>query len=132
MSDATGRIKQSDDHKEMNTWVFMKKKIPGALREQVWILYCGDTHFKHKCLVTWCENIMTPFNFEVGHNIPESKGGRTDINNLRPICAKCNRSMADDYTIDEFSALSERRHVSKLWECFKYHEPHAGPPCFAS
>ena len=101
----------------------MKKTIPGALREQVWLLYCGDRLFKHKGLVTWCENIMTPFSFEVGHNIPESKGGPTDINNLRPICSKCNRSMGDDYTIDEFSALSERRHVAKLWECFKYHEP---------
>lgn len=107
----------------MSTRVFMKKKIPGALREQVWLLYCGDIHFKHKCLVTWCENTITPFTFEIGHNIPESKGGRTDINNLRPICAKCNRSMGDDYTIDEFSALSERRHISKLWECFKHVPP---------
>ena len=64
--------------------------------------------------------MITPFNFEVGHNIPESKGGATDINNLRPICSKCNRSMGDDYTIDEFSALSKRS--SKLWECFKHQE----------
>ena len=106
----------------------MKKTIPGALREQVWLLYCGDRHFKHKCLVTWCENIMTPFSFEVGHNIPESKGGPTDINNLRPICSKCNRSMGDDYTIDEFSALSERRHIGKLWECFRHVPPPAHGP----
>lgn len=96
----------------------MKQTIPGALREQVWLLYCGDKHFKHKCLVTWCENIMTPFMFEVGHNIPESKGGTLDIDNLRPICSKCNRSMGDHYTIDEFSLLSKR--TSHLWECFKY------------
>ena len=99
----------------------MKAKIPKALREQVWLLWCGDKNFKHKCLVTWCENIMTPFQFEVGHNIPESKGGPTDLNNLRPICAYCNRSMADDYTIDEFSKLSPRS--SKLWDCFKYSGP---------
>lgn len=101
----------------------MKKTIPGALREQVWLLYCGDRLFKHKCLVEWCENVMTPFNFEVGHNIPESKGGATDLNNLRPICSKCNKSMGDNYTIDEFSSLSERRHVSKMWECFRYTKP---------
>lgn len=99
----------------------MKEKIPRALREQVWLLWCGDKHFKHKCIVTWCENIMTPFNFEVGHNIPESKGGTINLNNLRPICSKCNRSMADDYTIDEFSRLSTRS--SKLWDCFKYSGP---------
>jgi 5-methylcytosine-specific restriction endonuclease McrA len=61
---------------------------------------------------------MTPFNFEVGHNIPESKGGATDMSNLRPICPKCNRSMGDEYTIDEFSKLS--RPSPNLWECFRY------------
>jgi len=97
----------------------MKAKIPRALREQVWILWCGDKNFKHKCLVEWCENIITPFNFEVGHNIPESKGGATDINNLRPICSQCNRSMGDEYSIDEFSALSHRKEVKHLFECFR-------------
>ena len=94
-----------------------KKKIPLALREQVWLLYCNDKYFKHKCKVTWCENMMTPFTFEVGHNIPESKGGETSIDNLRPICSKCNKSMGSDYTIDEFSELSKR--TCKLWECFR-------------
>ena len=96
----------------------MKKSIPRALREQVWLLYCGERNFKHKCLVTWCENLITPFSFEVGHNIPESKGGTIDISNLRPICSKCNKSMGDSYTIDEFSKISKR--TSNLWECFKY------------
>ena len=91
----------------------MKKKIPLALREQVWILYCGDKLFKHKCLVNWCENIMTPFNFEAGHNVPESKEGPTDLDNLRPICSKCNKSMGDTYTIDEFSELSKRSSLAQ-------------------
>lgn len=103
----------------------MKAKIPGALREQVWLLWCGERFFKHKCLVTWCENMMTPFSFEVGHNIPESKGGTLNIDNLRPICAKCNRSMGDNYTIDEFSCLSKR--AGCLWECFR-HSGNASSP----
>jgi 5-methylcytosine-specific restriction endonuclease McrA len=98
----------------------MKAKIPLALREQVWLLYMGDRLFKQKCMVTWCENIITPFSFECGHNVPESKGGPTDLNNLRPICSKCNRSMGDEYTIDQFSALSERRQTHHLWECFRF------------
>jgi len=96
----------------------MKKKIPLALREQVWILYCSDKYFKNKCLVKWCENIITPFTFEVGHNVPESKGGSTDLDNLRPICSKCNKSMGSTYTIDEFSELSKK--TTKIWECFKF------------
>jgi 5-methylcytosine-specific restriction endonuclease McrA len=86
----------------------MKAKIPLALREQVWLFYCGE-RFKRKCLVAWCENIMTVFNFESGHNVPESKGGATQLSNLRPICSKCNKSMGDRYTIDEFSKLSRPR-----------------------
>jgi len=105
----------------------MKKKIPKALREQVWRVYCGET-FNKKCNVNWCENIITPFTFETGHNIPESKGGTLDIDNLRPICSNCNKSMGSSYTIDEFSDLSQRS--SKLWECFKFtpSKPHSPPP----
>ena len=99
-----------------------KSKIPAALREQVWILYCGTKYFQHKCHVNWCETMMNPFTFEVGHNIPESKGGQTDIDNLRPICAKCNKSMGNSYTIDEFSNLSKR--TSNLWSCFQYIKNH--------
>ena len=51
----------------------------------------------------WCTRKVTVFSFEVGHNIPESKGGKTTINNLIPICGDCNRSMGDRFTIDEFS-----------------------------
>jgi 5-methylcytosine-specific restriction endonuclease McrA len=98
-----------------------KISIPKALREQVWITWNGKK-FSNKCNVNWCENIISVFDFEVGHNVPESKGGATDINNLRPICSKCNRSMGDEYTIDGFSALSTRREHSHLWECFRLKE----------
>lgn len=81
-----------------------KKRIPKAIREQTWLRYNGE-NYKAKCTVTWCTNIITPFTFEVGHNIPESKGGPTEIGNLRPICPNCNRSMGTS-TIDEFSQLS--------------------------
>ena len=82
-----------------------KAAIPKALREATWLHYNGNT-FESKCYVTWCTTVLTPFSYEVGHNVPESAGGTLDISNLRPICAKCNRSMAASYTIEEFSALS--------------------------
>ena len=62
------------------------KRIPKALREQVWRVYNGNK-FEAKCWVQWCENLVTPFTFEAGHNIPRSKGGTDDIDNLRPICS---------------------------------------------
>ena len=87
-----------------------KQRIPAALREATWIKYNGNA-FQAECHVTWCENVLTPFSFEVGHNVPESKGGALELDNLRPICPRCNRSMGATYTIDEFSALTKRTEV---------------------
>jgi 5-methylcytosine-specific restriction endonuclease McrA len=83
-----------------------KTSIPLALRQQVWKTYVG-TKFESKCLVGWCTNRITAFEYDVGHNIPESKGGTLDISNLRPICHKCNNSMSNTYTIDEWNKLSK-------------------------
>jgi 5-methylcytosine-specific restriction endonuclease McrA len=82
-----------------------KTPIPKGLREQVWRTYNG-TNGVAKCFVTWCTNRVTTFDYEVGHNVPESKGGATDIANLRPICGRCNRSMGNTYTIDQWNAMS--------------------------
>jgi 5-methylcytosine-specific restriction endonuclease McrA len=96
-----------------------KKKIPKALKEQVWLTYNGP-QFACKCHIAWCKNVITPFTFETGHNIPESKGGTLDIANLRPICSKCNKSMGDEYTIDEFSRISKAHTVNRgLFSCFR-------------
>lgn len=84
-----------------------KAAIPKALREQVWIQNIGN-QFEHKCLVDWCQNTMNVFDFHVGHNIPESHGGTTNIKNLKPICARCNLSMGSQYSIEEWSKMSER------------------------
>ena len=82
-----------------------KKKIPVAFREQIWIRDCGRI-FDAKCRVPWCQNRMTVFDFQSGHNVPESKGGPTTPENLMPICARCNTSMGDRYTITQWSALA--------------------------
>lgn len=81
---------------------YRKAKIPKALAEQVWITAMGH-RFEGKCRVSWCRNRITVFDYECGHNVPESKGGKTTLDNLVPICARCNRSMGDRYTIDEWS-----------------------------
>jgi 5-methylcytosine-specific restriction endonuclease McrA len=83
-----------------------KANIPRALREQVWIQNIGK-NFEHKCLVDWCQNLINVFDFHVGHNIPESQGGATNIKNLKPICARCNLSMGNQYSIEEWSKIGE-------------------------
>ena len=83
-----------------------KKKIPVALREQVWIKQMGRA-FEGKCSTTWCQNRITVFDFQSGHNIPESKGGPTNLENLVPLCGRCNLSMGNEYTFDEWCKISE-------------------------
>jgi hypothetical protein len=90
-----------------------KQTIPRALREQVWITYAGRC-FQRKCLIPWCQNTMTVFDFHVGHDTPESAGGATNIQNLRPICARCNLSMGADYTIQQWCAISAPKRT--LWQ----------------
>ena len=81
---------------------YKKKKIPKALREQVWIKYNG-CYFNKKCYVKWCKNKINCFNYDCGHDIPESKGGKTVIENLKPICRNCNLSMGNSLTIKEWN-----------------------------
>ena len=85
--------------------VYKKTKIPKALREEVWRAYVGSL-FETKCTITWCTNSITVFNFEAGHNIPESRGGATQLSNLRPICGSCNKSMGNRYTITQWNDMS--------------------------
>jgi len=99
--------------------ISQKKKIPKALREQVWLKYIGKK-YESKCYVQWCENTIDVFNFQVGHNIPESKGGLTSLENLRAICARCNLSMSNKYTIDEWQKFSEtKKHWWEILLCLK-------------
>jgi 5-methylcytosine-specific restriction endonuclease McrA len=72
------------------------------LKREIWQKHIGEK-YNAKCYIKWCNNIITPFNFEAGHNIPESKGGSTTIDNLYPICSTCNKSMGNRYSIHEFS-----------------------------
>lgn len=77
-------------------------KFPKAIKEQLWIKYYGE-NFKSKCLIKWCNNNINVFNFTIGHNTPISKGGKNKIENLKPICSRCNSCMGNKYTIDEWN-----------------------------
>lgn len=82
-----------------------KVKIPKALREQLWVRRIGFK-FSGKCETPWCENVITVFDFQCGHDVPESKGGATTIENLVAICSRCNLSMSNTYTFKEWKKLS--------------------------
>ena len=81
------------------------KKPKKADRRLVWEQHnCKE--YTSKCHVTRCTKDIDVWDFEVGHNIPESKGGSsTDIKNLFPICSTCNGSMGNKYSIDEWNEI---------------------------
>tara|TARA_B100000674_G_scaffold417563_1_gene367581 strand:+ start:3787 stop:4059 length:273 start_codon:yes stop_codon:yes gene_type:complete len=77
-------------------------QIPRAVREQLWLNTFGEK-FKDKCNIEWCNNTINVFDFTAGHNIPKSKGGSNNLSNLKPICSRCNLSMSNKYTIDQWN-----------------------------
>lgn len=84
---------------EKTTTTTKKQTIPKQIRNIVWDHYIGDDIIKHKCLC--CKKVtITNTSFEVGHVLSEKNGGTHEINNLRPICALCNRSMATENMVD--------------------------------
>ena len=85
-----------------------KQHIPLALREQVWIKHMGKV-FQGKCPTTWCQNTITVYDFQSGHDIPESKGGPTTLENLIPLCSRCNNSMSNNYTFKQWCDLAPEK-----------------------
>lgn len=72
--------------------------IPRSVRQDLW-----DVHFPSQrygtCFV--CTKSIDITNFEAGHVKACSQGGTQTIDNLRPICLPCNRSMGVQ-NLDEF------------------------------
>ena len=68
-----------------------KERIPATVRNIVWV-----THFqsskKGQCWLCKVEDISSA-NFECGHVVSEKNGGRPTVDNLRPICSFCNKSV---------------------------------------
>jgi len=100
--------KSSNTDKPAQSPPARKAKIPLALKQTVWVNQFGEV-YKRKCPVRWCHRVITVFDFEVGHNIPESRGGTTTPDNLRPICRQCNIGMGNRYTIDAWSQQYDKK-----------------------
>lgn len=76
------------------------KKIPSAVRKIVWNTYIGKDNTTGKCLFCSSEDISHT-NFECGHVKSRVNGGDVTVENLRPICGNCNKSIGGN-DMDEF------------------------------
>lgn len=80
-------VKNINNIKKIN-----KKTIPSAVKRLVWNRYIGENIGKSKCYCCRSTDI-TQLSFHCGHVIAENNGGKTNVDNLRPICQNCNLSM---------------------------------------
>ena len=67
--------------------------ISSTLKDMVWDKYVGKNIGISNCYLN-CGNQIRQSNFECGHIISRKDGGPLSLNNLRPICSKCNKSMS--------------------------------------
>ena len=73
-------------------------KCPKPVREKLRRIHFGSS-LDGKCYVCGTEIKFT--DFEASHNVPYVEGGEWHVDNLRPCCRACNRSMGT-MTVDEF------------------------------
>ena len=66
-------------------------KIKTKLRREVWSKR-ANKYMVGECYV--CSETIDYDNFQCGHIVSIFYGGKTDINNLEPICGKCNVNMS--------------------------------------
>ena len=72
-----------------------KTAIPTYLRKQAWEKYHGNSETAI-CPISYCQTVMkrsVQGSMQIGHIISEKNGGETILDNLRPLCKKCNCEM---------------------------------------
>lgn len=67
-------------------------KLPKKVRIDSWNKYIGESIGSAYCICCGTTKI-TQGNFQAGHIIPKSKGGKNIVDNILPICGQCNGSM---------------------------------------
>ena len=69
-----------------------RSAVPPMLKQEVWKKYMPSPKLTHgPCYV--CGNEISILVFECGHNVAHADVGEITLENLRPICSSCNRSM---------------------------------------
>ena len=100
------------------------KRIPATIRNMVWNFYIGKEIKKGLCFCCNSEDISSA-NFQCGHIISKKNGGNETIENLRPICGLCNKSMGaqnmeifmDNYELkknDNWNGIENSMEINRL------------------
>lgn len=85
-----------------------KETIPQNKRTQCWIRYYGNES-QGICPISYCQNVIKTGKggTQIGHIISEKNGGQIQLNNLRPICKRCNCEMGSlnwqDFDLESYN-----------------------------
>jgi len=104
--------KKTPDHYKFKN---KKKAISPKLRIQVWKKQFGDEN-EGVCPFYKCDSLINNGlnGFHCGHIISEFNGGETNLENLKPICSKCNSKMGtEDWKTFEKRYKKEYRQSKK-------------------
>lgn len=97
------------------------RNIPQALRSTVWRTYIGK---KFGGICFCCGKIdINPDIFECGHVKSLKDGGETTVDNLRPICSLCNRSMGSKHMEEFMKSIGVTK--SNNWSGLQQNEFHS-------
>jgi hypothetical protein len=87
-----------------------KKYIPKTVKNIVWDKYIGNIYGVGNCYC--CKKEIDSKHFEAGHIIAEANGGPTNVDNLRPICSCCNKTIGTKNMDNFISQYITSVHVS--------------------
>lgn len=76
-----------------------RKSIPKSVKDKVWDTYIGKEKGIGKCYC--CQEEIDSKKFDCGHIEAVANGGSNTVENLKPICATCNKSMGTQ-NLEEF------------------------------
>lgn len=68
-----------------------RKAIPKKIKNLVWNKIIGKEKGVGNCYC--CDDDIDSKHFEVGHVVSVANGGKNNVDNLKPICSCCNKSM---------------------------------------
>ena len=75
-----------------------RKSIPKVVKDTVWNTNFTEDKGSGKCFV--CNKKITSRSFDCGHIVSVAHGGNDELDNLKPICSSCNKSMGTQNMID--------------------------------
>lgn len=108
------------ENKEENKKV-KKQTISKVIKNEVWDKFIGKEKGIGDCFC--CNKNIDSKHFECGHIIAESEGGIMAIDNLRPICSLCNKSMGATNMLkfkDKLHQESKVLQLSKILKEYKF------------